>query len=94
MIAQSKIAVHFTKNGKTTVLDADDCIGIINALVRTRQLECHVECVQSIAKYEDCCVNPACAFKDGGSRGDEVIWLEIDGQECHEGTAVVKKGGE
>lgn len=93
MAAQSKVAIHFTKNGKKMVLDADDCIGIINALVRTRQLECHVEHVQSIARFADCCVNPACAFRDGGSRGDEVIWLEIDGQECHEGTPVEKKGG-
>lgn len=86
--ARSKIAIHFTKGDTRLVLDADDCRAIVNALVRTRQLECHLESVQSVKKYSDCCIPPACAFLDGGSRGDQVIWLEIDCQECHEGTPV------
>ena len=89
--ASSKIAVHLTKGGRKVVLNATDCIAIINALVRTRQLECHIEYVQAIAQYSDCSINPAYAFLDGGSRGDETIWLEIDAQECCEGTPL--KGG-
>jgi hypothetical protein len=84
----SKIAIHMKKDGHTFVLNREECVRIINALVRTRQLELHLEFVPSISKYSDCCIQPACAFSDGGSRGDEVIWLEVDCQECHEGTPV------
>lgn len=90
--AGSKIAVYLEKDGKELLLNAMDCIAIINALVRTRQLECHIEYVQKIVQYSDCCINPACAFLDGGSRSDETIWLEIDGQDCNEGA--YEEGGE
>lgn len=86
--AKSKIAIHFTKNGEEIVLDIRDCALIINALIRTRQLECHIENVQAVTDYTDCCITPGCAFPDGGSRGDEVIWLDIDGCDCHEGCPV------
>jgi len=90
--ASSKIAVCLKKDGKELLLNAMDCIAIINALARTRQLECHIEYVQEIVEYSDCCINPAFAFLDGGSRGDETIWLEVDGQDCNEGA--YEEGGE
>lgn len=79
--AASRIAIHCRKNGRAFVLDRDDCREIINALIRINALEFNI--VQIPDRYSSIQAPGACAYNDCGSRGDQVIWVEIDANHFH-----------
>lgn len=84
--ATNKVAVHITKDGHTHVLSGKDCIDIINALIRTNQLELWVDDCDELAEYSDCVLRSGYAFPCGECRGDEVIALHCGSDGFIEGS--------
>lgn len=84
--ATNKVAVHFKKEGRVTVLDLRDCVDVLNALVRTNQLELWIGDCDQLAEYSDCVLRFGYAFPCGEYRGDEVIALHCGSDGLIEGS--------
>lgn len=84
--AVNPIAVHFTKDGHTLVLDAQDCCNIMNALSRTRRIELWVDNACELADFSDVVLECEYTFLLNECRSDEVLAIQCDGNDMIQGT--------
>lgn len=84
--ATNKVAVHFTKDGHAHVLSLNDCMDILNALVRTNQLELWLDECDQLDGYDSAVLRLAYAFDCGKCRGDQVIALQCDAGDFLQGS--------
>lgn len=84
--ATNKVAVHFTKDGHTHVLGMNDCMEILNALVRTNQLELWLDNCGQLDEYSSVVMRFEYAFDCGKCRSDQVIALQCDADDFLQGS--------
>lgn len=78
MEAKSLVRVVVRKNNRSMTLEREDCVAVLNALIRSNLIEFDVNDIQDVQRYEAVLAHASYAYSECNDAGDERVFVTLD----------------